>query len=81
MKENRFEIVESTKTYKNSTMYSLQRCNIVICNEVVSTLTLETKLNGDNPETFFARETDVFLKMVNSLGEKAGYPVYNSVKI
>ena len=77
MEKNRFEIVESTKKYKDSTVYSLQKCNIIVCNEVVSTLTLETKLNCDNPKTFFASETDVFLKMVNSLGKKAGYPVYN----
>jgi hypothetical protein len=82
MKENRFEIVESTKKYKNQTAYSLQRCNIVCCDEVVSTLTLETELNvGKHSETFFAKETDIFLRMVNSLAKNTGYPVYNSVKI
>ena len=81
MEENRFEIVESTKKYKDSTAYSLQKCNIVVCNEVVSTLTLETKLNTGAPDKLFEKETDVFLRMVKSLGEKSGYPVYNSVKI
>ena len=82
MEENRFEIVESIKKYKDSTAYSLQKCNLVVGNEVVSTLTLETKLNvGKNSETFFAKETDAFLVIVTSLGKKSGLPVYNSVKI
>lgn len=81
LKENRFEIVESTKRYENQTAYSLQKCNIVCCDEVVSTLTLETKLVTGKAETFFARETDAFLRIVNSLAKNTGYPVYNSVKI
>ena len=76
MEENRFEIVESTKKYKDSTAYSLQKCNIIIGNKVVSTLTLETELNvGKHSETFFAKETDIFLRMVTLLSEKSGYPV------
>lgn len=81
MEENRFEIVESTKKYDGSTAYSLHRCNIIIRHEVVSALTLETKLNVGDSETFFTRETDAFLRIVNSLAKNTGYPVYNSVKI
>ena len=81
MEKNRFEIVESTKKYKDLIAYSLQKCNIVVDNNVVSTLTLETKLCVGDAETFFAKEKDVFLGIVNSLNKKSGWPVYNSVKI
>lgn len=80
MEENRFEIVESTKKYKDYTAYSLQKCNIIIGNKVVSTLTLETELNvGKHSETFFAKETEIFLRMVTLLSEKSGYPVYMKI--
>lgn len=84
MEINRFEIVESTKKYNGLTACSLQKCNIVVNNKVVSTLTLETKLdvgNSKNSKKFFTKETDVFLEIVTSLGKKSGLPVYNSVKI
>lgn len=82
MEENRFEIVENTKKYKDLIAYSLQKCNIIVCNNVVSTLTLETKLVvGDSKaEKFFDKEKDAFLGIVNLLNKNSKWPVYNSVK-